>query len=73
MTIEQQNKILLKALLLIGEYLRKNPPGNLDDIWSEPGMINILTGGAVRDPKGTEWVAYYIKKAKKELEEKGEL
>lgn len=66
-------RLYLRALEMCGEYLRENPPGDLDKILAAPdNMIGVLAGGGARDPRGHEWTLYWINQAYKELKTKEE-
>lgn len=66
MTKEQ---LLLKAYLKMAKFIRDNPP-NLDAILALPGGINVLAGGAQRDPEGREWANLFLYMALQEEKEK---
>lgn len=61
-------RVLYKALKKCCQYMRKNPPGDLDNLLEQDGMINILAGGGQRDPEGMEWVRYWLDLAVREEE-----
>lgn len=65
-TPEYQAKMLKKALLDICQTLREHP---LDMDWHCEDMerMAILAGGTDRDPKGLEYAAYFLQKAKEEI------
>lgn len=62
-------RVLYKALKKCCQYMRENPPGDLDNLLKQDGMINILAGGGQRDPEGTEWVQYWLDLAIQEIRE----
>ena len=66
MTKEQ---LLLKAYLKMAKFVRQNPP-NLEAIFELPGGINILVGGAERDPEGREWANLFLHMVLQEENEK---
>lgn len=69
-SIEQQNKILKRALFKMGKYCRQNPPLEIDNLLDdEMSLLKILCGGKERDPEGKEYVYYFVGLATKELEE----
>ena len=73
-TSEYQVKMLKQALLDICQVIREHP---LDMDWHFEDMerIAILSGGRDRDPKGLEYAAYFLQKAKEKIakeEEKNE-
>lgn len=72
MTIEEQNKILKKAIFEMGKFIRQNPPALLDGFLEDIQLTQTLVGGANRDPEGKEYVYYFIDKAVKELKQKEE-
>lgn len=63
----ETNIVLFTALQKMAEWMRNNPPGDLDQYFKEPALLGILAGGKDRDPKGAEYVSYFINKARKEL------
>lgn len=67
MTKEQ---LLLKAYLKMAKFIRDNPP-DLDAILALPGGINVLAGGAQRDPEGREWANLFLHMTLQEEKEKG--
>lgn len=71
MTIEEQNKILKNALSKMGNFIRNNPPLDLN-AFNDLQLMSILAGGLERDPQGKEYVHYFINKAIKE-ENKGDI
>ena len=71
-TFSPREKILYRALRIIGKMLRQNPMGDLSEY--PPDLIqNVLNGGNSRDPNGKEYVYYFINRATKELREEGEI
>lgn len=73
-TSEYQVKMLKQALLDVCQVIREHP---LDMDWHFEDMdrIAILSGGRDRDPKGLEYAAYFLQKAKEKIakeEEKNE-
>ena len=71
-TFSPREKILYRALRIIGKMLRQNPMGDLGEY--PPDLIqNVLNGGNRRDPNGKEYVYYFINRAAKELREEGEI
>jgi len=62
-------RVLYRALKRCCQYMRKNPPGDLDNLLEQDGMINILAGGGQRDPEGMEWVQYWLDLAIREIRE----
>lgn len=72
-TPEYQVKMLKRALLNVCQLLRDHP---IDMDWHCEDMerLAILAGGRDRDPKGLEYAAYFLQKAKEEIakEEKNE-
>ena len=73
MTIEEQNKILKKAIFEMGKFIRQNPPSVLDGFFEYEGILPVLAGGMHRDPEGKEYVYYFVDRAKKEMEKNKEL
>lgn len=73
-TSEYKVKMLKQALLDVCQVLREHP---LDMDWHLEDMerVAILSGGRDRDPKGLEYAAYFLQKAKEKIakeEEKNE-
>ena len=73
-TSEYQVKMLKQALLDVCQVIREHP---LDMDWHFEDMerVAILSGGRDRDPKGLEYAAYFLQKAKEKIakeEEKNE-
>lgn len=70
MTDAQRVVVLREAIYMIGKILREHP---LDTDWhfEDPERIQILTGGAARDPEGKEWASYFVMQAHKKLVEEG--
>lgn len=67
MTLEEKNQILYNALAQACALMRQNPPMSMDWFLEEPTRMQILSGGATRDPQGQEWMVYFINEAKKAL------
>lgn len=67
MTLEEKNQILYSALAQACALIRQNPPINMEWFLEEPARMQILSGGATRDPQGQEWMVYFINEAKKAL------
>lgn len=65
MTIEEQNKILKKAIFEMGKFIRQNPPSSLDGFFEYEGILPVLAGGMDRDPEGKEYAYYFINRAKR--------
>ena len=65
MTDAERVVIFKEALYKAGELLRENPP-QMDLLLENPDMLRIVCGGGVRDPKGTEWANYFVKKVLEE-------
>ena len=65
-TSEYQVKMLKQALLDVCQVLREHP---LDMDWhfEDTERIAILSGGRDRDPKGLEYAAYFLQKAKEKI------
>lgn len=63
----ETNIILFTALQKMAEWIRNNPPGDLDQYLKEPALFSILAGGKERDPEGAEYVSYFINEARKEF------
>lgn len=55
--------ILRDALLLACEFIRKYPCGEIA-AYMNNDMLSILAGGATRDPRGEEFFAEFIWRAK---------
>lgn len=70
-TFSPREKIMFRALKIIGKMLRRNPMGDLD--MYPAGLIKVLAGGEGRDPDGEEYVTYFINKATRELRDEGEI
>lgn len=70
-TFSPREKIMFRALKIIGKMLRRNPMGDLDMYPAD--LMKVLVGGENRDPNGEEYVTYFINKAAKELREEGEI
>lgn len=73
-TSEYKVKMLKQALLDVCQVIREHP---LDMDWHFEDMerVAILSGGRNRDPKGLEYAAYFLQKAKEKIvkeEEKNE-
>ena len=64
--IKRQNALMKKALYMMGKFIRDNPPQTLDSYFQDPTLLSILVGGTDRDPKGKEYVYYFINKASAE-------
>ena len=61
----QKQKIALRALELACEFIRKNPPAAFPEEDFE-NHISMLAGGEKRDPKGMEYVQFFLIKAMEE-------
>ena len=73
-TSEYKVKMLKQALLDVCQAIREH---HLDMDWHFEDMerLAILSGGIDRDPKGLEYAAYFLQKAKEKIakeEEKNE-
>ena len=72
-TVENQLKILKKAVFLMGQHCRNiaaNP--SLDTYFNDMELLQILIGGNDRDPEGKEFVYYFVNKALQELDKEEE-
>lgn len=72
-TSEYKVKMLKQALLDVCQVLREHPV-DMDWHFEDMERVAILSGGIDRDPKGLEYAAYFLQKAKEEIakEEKNE-
>lgn len=61
-------KITLQALKLACEFIRNNPPADFPKEDFE-NHIAIMAGGGSRDPKGLEYVNFFLLKAMALLDE----
>lgn len=61
-TLQSQNKLLLKAIMIAGKYARDNPPAAFpeEDFTT---YFSITAGGIHRDPDGKEFAHFWINKA----------
>lgn len=73
-TSEYKVKMLKQALLDVCQVLREHPV-DIDWHFEDMERVAILSGGIDRDPKGLEYAAYFLRKAKEKIakeEEKNE-
>ena len=63
MTLEEKNQILYAALQEVCAVFRQSPPVSLDWFTKDARRMQILQGGAARDPQGQEWMAYFVQQA----------
>ena len=61
--------ILFNAFQMMAEWIRKNPPADLDLYFKDPELLSILAGGSERDPQGYEYMKYFLEKAQKKNKE----
>ena len=55
-----------RALEKASLFLRNHPPENAYEI-DNAEILNIMSGGTVRDPEGREWAIYFLSQAINEL------
>lgn len=65
MTDAERIVVLKEALYRAAQLIRENPP-EMDLLLENPEMLKIVCGGMARDPKGTEWANYFVKKVVEE-------
>ncbi len=68
---QEQIELYDTALHIVCKMLRKNPMGDITTY--PPGMLQIVYGGADRDPNGNEYFDYFLniaKQVRKFIEEK---
>lgn len=66
--IEEDNKVLLEALLIGAQYARNNLPAELpynDDNFET--YVQLFAGGNKRDPEGKEFANLWLYLAKKKI------
>ena len=61
--------ILFNAFQMMAEWIRKNPPADLDSFFKDPELFSILVGGSERDPQGYEYMKYFLQKAQEKNKE----
>ena len=66
MTNDQRFAVMELTIRKMGKFLRDYPP-QLEAFWENNIPMDILVGGAARDPQGTEWVNYWLYEAHKEV------
>lgn len=57
---------IYKALELACEWIRCNPPACLPDVGFEK-YVELFAEGDNRDPKGKDFISYFLEEAVKEL------
>ena len=65
-TLEYKVKMLKQALLDVCQVLREHPV-DMDWYFEDMERVAILSGGIDRDPKGLEYAAYFLQKAKEKI------
>ena len=65
-TSEYKVKMLKQALLDVCQVLREHPV-DMDCHFEDMERVAILCGGIDRDPKGLEYAAYFLQKAKEKI------
>lgn len=69
-TFSKREKLMYRALEIIAKMLRKNPMGDLS--LYPPDLISLLPGGEKRDPKGEEYISYFLSCAALEIKKEEE-
>ena len=63
--VKYQSELMKRALVKMGKFIRENPSEEFPD---DIKMISLFIGGEERDPKGYEFLNYFLSEAKKDMD-----